>query len=161
MTTYLSGGEAFVSKPPVAILGIEEQRTLIKCLARDIELSALRDHLAKAFHDRELEIFADPDDNLLTTRLLLSRVCPNLSTDIFDESCCELSWLVWDVMAQSKDKTTSQNGRQEIAEQIFKFCLEHDWMGTNPASVHDEWVRLNPKHRPTRMTNWLSSKLAL
>lgn len=161
MTTYLSGGETFASKSPVAIFGEEEKRTLIKCLARDIELSGLRDHLAKAFHDRDLEIFADPDDNLLTMRLLLSRVCPVLSTDIFDESCCELSWLVWDVIAQSRGKTTSQNGRQEIAEQIYKFCLGHDWMGTNPAIIHDEWLRLNPKHRPTRMTNWLTSKVAL
>lgn len=27
MTTYLSGGEAFVSKSPVVILGTEEQKT--------------------------------------------------------------------------------------------------------------------------------------
>jgi hypothetical protein len=160
MTTYLSGGETFVLKAPVAILGQEEQRAFVKCLARDIELLELRDRLVVAFHNCELEIFADPDDNLLTTRLLLSRVCPGLSTDVFEESCCELSWLMWDVIAQSTGMKTSQLSNQEIAGKIFKFCLEHDWMGTNPAGIHDEWVRLNPKHRPTRMTNWLSSKVA-
>lgn len=160
MTTYLSGGETFVSKTPVVILGAEEQRTFIKCLARDIELLGLRDRLAKAFHDRDLEIFSDADDNLLTTRLLLSRICPGLSLDDFEESCCELCWLVWDVVAQSEDKAGISNGRNEVAEQILKFCLERDWMNTNPAGIHDEWVGLNPKHRPTRMTNWLSTKVA-
>lgn len=133
---------------------LKNRRLFVKCLARDIELLELRDRLATAFHDCELEIFADPDDNLLTTRLLLSRICPGLPLDDFEESCCELCWLVWDVVAQSDDD------KNKVAEKIFKFCLERDWMNTNPAGIHDEWVGLNPKHRPTRMTNRLSPKVA-
>lgn len=126
MTTLGSGGNSFVSN--------REKETLIKLLERDIELYGLRMRLAQAFRCDDLELYEGIEGEMLFTKHIIARLCPDLEEQKF-ENCQDRFWLkAMDLVSSMKNEVNFPESRKRAATELIEYALATDWNSSSQGS---------------------------
>lgn len=121
MTTLFSGLDRFVSNSLIMDLAWDES-VILELVARDIELMGVRLKYADTFNSPDLDIFENPDSELISLKLLVLKFFRGLSKDEFEEKFEDLRFYTWDQLYAKKDPFLNEEERMSLAKDFYQYC---------------------------------------